>query len=109
MLTKCFELLQKQGFGSSEIKILKSSFKSREHIQKKEHRSYFESLNSPSNLLLTVPRRYMYFYCGSSVLYVIMYVCIWSRAIWSPYSAPYSVSCCNLEYMLLLFSIRVAE
>ena len=35
---------------------------------------------SPSNLLLTVPRRY--FCYGSSVLHV-MSVCIWYSAIWS--------------------------
>ena len=33
---------------------------------------------TPSNLLLTVPRRY--FYCGSSMLHV-MSVCIWSSAL----------------------------
>ena len=35
---------------------------------------------SPSNLLLTVPK--WYFCCGSAVLHV-MSVCIWSLAIWS--------------------------
>ena len=37
------------------------------------------ALKSPSNLLLTVPRRY--FCCGSSVLHV-MSVYIWPLAIW---------------------------
>ena len=37
-------------------------------------------VKNPSNLLLTVPRRY--FCCCSSVLHV-MSVCIWFLAIWS--------------------------
>ena len=36
----------------------------------------------PSSLLLAVPRRY--FCCVSSVLHVVMSMCIWSPAIWSP-------------------------
>ena len=38
-------------------------------------------VKASSNLLLTVPRRY---FCYGSSMLLVMSVCIWSRATWSP-------------------------
>ena len=61
MRTICFEPLRKQRarFGPSKACLKPSP--------------------NPSNLILTIPRRY--FCCGSSMLHVVMSVCIWSPAI----------------------------
>ena len=51
---------------------------------------------SPSNLLPTVPR--WFFYCDSSLLNVVISVCIWSSAIWSPLinSCPLCFTFCSV-------------
>ena len=54
-MVRCVTRLHKTKWNEVKIKILKSSYKSREHIQKKKHGQYFEiSATQVSIVTLTI-------------------------------------------------------
>ena len=91
MQTKCFETTaEAKGEGLDSVKLV----------------DHPPSPLSPSlhplhtnNLLLTVPRRH--FCCGSSMLQVVMFACIWSVAIWSPVYT--CITAAHYAFSLVLF------